>query len=58
MNRFLLDRLPDQGFREVKQDLIDTARKMLDAVLELCSARDRLTDYPTCIVWQVRQLIV
>ena len=53
MNRFLLNWIPDLGLREVKQDWVDTARRMLDSVLELCAARDKLTDYPMWIVWKL-----
>jgi hypothetical protein len=34
LNRILLDRLPSGSF-ETKQGLVDTARKMLDAILVL-----------------------
>ena len=53
LNRFLLDRLPEESSHEVKQDLVDTARKMLDTVLELCANRDRLTDFAVNFVWAI-----
>jgi len=53
LNNFLLDRLPDGGSRQVKQDLVNTARKMLDGVLVLGANRDRLADYTIHIVWAV-----
>ena len=45
LNKFLIDRLPDEGSLNVKQDLVDTARKMLDGILVLCANRDKLTNY-------------
>lgn len=45
LNKFLIDRLPDEGAFNVKQDLVDTARKMLDGILVLCANRDKLTNY-------------
>ena len=53
LNRFLLDRLPDYGSSETKQDLTDTARKMLDAILVLCANRDKLTHFSIGFVWAV-----
>lgn len=44
MNKFLINRLPDGGSFSVKQDLVDTARKMLDGILVLCANRDKLTN--------------
>lgn len=45
LNKFPIDRLPDEGAFNVKQDLVDTARKMLDGILVLCANRDKLTNY-------------
>lgn len=45
LNDFLLDRLPNCGSVQTKQNLINTARRMLDSVLVLCANRDRLKDY-------------
>lgn len=53
LNRFLIDRLPDEGSFKVKQDLVDTARKMLDGILVLCANRDKLTNYTINFVWAV-----
>ena len=53
LNRFLLDRLPETSSRQVKQDLIETARKILDGVLEQCANRDRLVDYNSNFVWAI-----
>lgn len=52
LNRFLLDRLPSGSF-ETKQDLVDTARKMLDAILVLYANRDKLTRSSIGFVWAV-----
>ena len=56
LNRFLIDRLPDEGSPSVKQDLVDTARKMLDGVLVLCANRDKLMNHAICFVWAVSVL--
>ena len=53
LNRFLIDRLPDDGSSNVKQDLVDTARKMLDGILVLCANRDKLTNHGIGFVWAV-----
>lgn len=53
LNKFLLDRLPGCGSFETKQDLVETARKMLDAILVLCANRDKLTNYSICFVWAI-----
>lgn len=45
LNNFLLDRLPDCGSPNTRQDLVDTARKMLDGILVLCANRDKLSNY-------------
>ena len=45
LNRFLLDRLPGDGSFETKRSLIDTARKMLDAILVLAASRDKLANF-------------
>ena len=52
LNIFLLDRLPDEGSFNVKQNLVDTARKMLDGILVLCANRDKLTNH-IYFVWVV-----
>ena len=54
LNSFLLDRMPDYGSFRTRQDLVDTARKMLDGILVLCANRDKLTNYTTYFVWTVR----
>ena len=53
LNRFLIDRLPDEGSFDVKQDLVDTARRMLDGILVLCANRDKLTNHVIGFVWAV-----
>ena len=53
LNKFLLDRLPGYGSYETKQSLIETARKMLDAILLLAANRDELTDFTMGFVWAV-----
>ena len=53
LNRFLIDRLPDEGSFNVKQDLVDTARKMLDGILVLCANRDKLMNFALGFVWAV-----
>ena len=53
LNDFLLDRLPDGGSVQVRQNLINTARKMLDGVLVSCANRDRLRDYMVGFVWTI-----
>lgn len=53
LNNFLIDRLPDEGSSNVKQDLVNTARKMLDGILVLCANRDKLTHYAMDFVWAV-----
>ena len=53
LNIFLIDRLPDEGSYNVKQDLVDTARKMLDGILVLCANRDKLTNHAIGFVWAV-----
>lgn len=53
LNSFLIDRLPDEGSLNVKQDLVNTARKMLDGILVLCANRDKLTNYAMEFVWAV-----
>ena len=53
LNRFLIDRLPDEGSFNVKQDLVDTARKMLDGILVLCANRDKLVNFALGFVWAV-----
>ena len=53
LNRFLINRLPDGGSFNVKQDLVDTARKMIDGILQLCANRDKLTNHSTNFVWAV-----
>ena len=55
MNRFLLDRLPGCGCGSTKsrQELVETARKMLDVILLLCANRDKLTNYTVCFVWTI-----
>ena len=53
LNEFLINRLPDGGSFNVKQDLVNTARKMLDGILQLCANRDKLTSYATGFVWAV-----
>ncbi len=53
LNNFLLDRLPDCGSAKSRQDLVDTARKMLDGILVLCANRDKLSNYTIRFVWAV-----
>ena len=53
LNNFLLDRLPDYGSFKTRQDLIDTARKMLDGILVICANRDKLNNYTIGFVWSV-----
>ena len=53
LNKFLLDRLPGYGSFETKQSLIETARKMLDAILVLAANRDKLTNFSVGFVWAV-----
>jgi len=53
LNNFLLDRLPGCGSSQSKQDLIDTARKMLDGILVLCANQDKLTNYSIGFVWAI-----
>ncbi len=53
LNNLLLDRLPGCGSSPSKQDVIDTARKMLDGVLVLCANRDKFTNYSIGFVWAV-----
>ena len=53
LNSFLLDRLPDCGSSKTRQNLVDTARKMLDSVLVLCANRDKLSNYNLGFVWAV-----
>ena len=53
LNRFLINRLPDEGSFNVKQDLVDTARKMLDGILVLCANRDKLMNFALGFVWAV-----
>ncbi len=53
LNKFLLDRLPGYGSFETKQSLIETARKMLDAILVLAANRDKLTSFSVGFVWAV-----
>ncbi|KAL6720315.1 hypothetical protein ACLMJK_002236 [Lecanora helva] len=52
LNSFLLDRLPTSGSLKSRQDLIDTARKMLDGILVLCANRDKLTNQ-NFFVWSI-----
>jgi len=53
LNNFLLDRLPDCGTFKTRQDLVDTAIKMLDCILILCANRDKLTEHTICFSWAV-----
>ena len=53
LNRFLIDRLPDEGSFNVKQDLVDNTRKILNGILVLCANRDKLTDFALGFVWAV-----
>lgn len=53
LSNFLLDRLPACGSSKTKQDLIETARKMLDGILVLCANRDKLTNYSIEFVWAI-----
>lgn len=57
LNIFLLDRLPECGTFQTRQDLIDTARKMLDGILVLCANRDKLTNYTVGFVWGVSAIV-
>lgn len=56
LNIFLINRLPDEGSFNVKQDLVDTARKILDGILVLCANRDKLTNYAIGFIWTVGSL--
>ena len=58
LNSFLIDRLPDEGSPNVKQNLVNTARKMLDGILVLCANRDKLTRYAMDFVWAVSPSIL
>ncbi len=53
LNNCLLDRLPGYGSFETKQSLIETAKKMLDAILVLAANRDKLTNFTVRLVWTV-----
>ena len=53
LNDFLLDRLPDGGSVQSKQNLITSARKMLDGVLVVCANRDRIRDNMYVFVWAI-----
>ena len=53
LNDFLLDRLPNCASPNTRQDLIDTARKMLDSILVLCANRDKMTNHTCSFVWVV-----
>lgn len=53
LNKFLIERLPDEGSFNIKQDLVNTARKMLDGILVLCANRDKLTNYAIGFVWAI-----
>ena len=53
LNNFLINRLPDDRSPNIKQDLVNTARKMLDGILVLCANRDKLTSYAMEFVWAV-----
>ena len=53
LNKLLLDRMPGYGSYETKQSLVETARKMLDAILLLAANRDKLTDFTMGSVWAV-----
>ena len=53
LNSFSIDRLPDEGSFSVKQDLVDTARKMLDGILVLCANTDKLVNFAVGVVWLV-----
>lgn len=53
LNRLVLDRLAGHWSFETKQNLIETARKMLDAILVLAANRDKLTNFTVGFVWTV-----
>ena len=55
LNNFLLDRLPDCGSSKTRQDLIETARKMIDGILVVCANRDKLNNYTIGFVWTVSE---
>ena len=53
LNRFLLERLPDDGSQQNKQDLINTSKEMLDRVILPSAHRDRLVDHQVPFAWAV-----
>ena len=53
LNKFLLDRLPDAASGQDRQDLLDTAKQMLDRVLVLSENRDRLADFTVGFAWAI-----
>lgn len=53
LNKFLLERLPGAASNHDRQDLLDTAKQMLDRVLVLSENRDRLADFTVGFAWAI-----
>ena len=53
LNRFLLERLPDDGSRQNKQDMLNTAKEMLDRIIILSANRDRLHEHQVGFSWAI-----
>ncbi|MCJ1435040.1 hypothetical protein MMC27_004410 [Xylographa pallens] len=53
LNRFLLERLPDDGSQQNKQDMLNTAKEMLDRIIILSANRDRLHEHQVGFSWAI-----
>ncbi|MCJ1405796.1 hypothetical protein MMC11_009026 [Xylographa trunciseda] len=53
LNRFLLERLPDDGSQQNKQDMLNTAKEMLDKIIILSANRDRLHEHQVGFSWAI-----